>query len=291
MHGLGGSIAQFEKLLASLSQVASCLAIDLPGCGLSDFEPQDVEAYTTTAFAELLFAAIDRYRDKDNNQKVILIGHSMGCSISALLTSPTSPLANLAQGVVLAMIAICPKASPPNDADLLKAQRLSNIPSTLFDMARMYDRRGGTDSVSVSRVIGEQADLETKKLQLRFNQQSKSRVFQNFLAAIVKQESEAKRTGAESLLGRRIWEAIEVPLFLVAAESDKLAPPHEVDQIVSWLTTQNRHHLSASSSTDMNGKLEITDAETSSKHDRALKVSQSKGHRTCLPVMSLPIDM
>ncbi|KXT02538.1 hypothetical protein AC579_417 [Pseudocercospora musae] len=236
MHGLGGSIAQFEKLLASLTQVATCLAIDLPGCGLSDFEPKNVEAYTTVAFAELLYAAIDRYRDKENNQKVILIGHSMGCSISALLTASASPLADLCSGIVLGMVGICPRANPPSEEYLNKAKRLTYLPALLFDMIRMYDRRGGTASISVTRVIGEEADLETKKLQLRFNQQSKSRVFQNFAAAIVKQEREAKQRGEESLLGRRTWDSIEVPLFLIAADNDKLAPPDEVNQIVAWLT-------------------------------------------------------
>ncbi|KAF7191120.1 mRNA-capping enzyme [Pseudocercospora fuligena] len=239
MHGLGGSIAQFEKLLASLTQVATCLAIDLPGCGLSDFEPRNVEAYTTVAFAELLYAAIDRYRDKENDQKVILIGHSIGCSISALLTASTSPLADLCSDVILGMVGICPRANPPSEEYLNKAERLTYLPSLVFDMIRMYDRKGGTASISVTRVIGEEADLETKKLQLRFNQQSKSRVFQNFAAAIVKQEREAKQRGEDSLLGRRIWDGIEVPLFLVAADNDKLAPPDEVNQIVEWLTNSS----------------------------------------------------
>jgi hypothetical protein len=33
VHGLGGSLAQFHHLLTSLSNVASCFGIDLPGCG------------------------------------------------------------------------------------------------------------------------------------------------------------------------------------------------------------------------------------------------------------------
>jgi hypothetical protein len=76
-HGLGGSVAQFAPLLNALTQIAPCLAIDLPGCGLSDFKPDQIEAYTTTAFAELLYVAIDRYRNKETKQKVVLIGVSV----------------------------------------------------------------------------------------------------------------------------------------------------------------------------------------------------------------------
>ena len=58
MHGLGGNATQFAPLLASLVNIAPCLAIDLPGCGLSDFKPKYAGAYTTAAFAELLCAVI-----------------------------------------------------------------------------------------------------------------------------------------------------------------------------------------------------------------------------------------
>jgi pimeloyl-ACP methyl ester carboxylesterase len=46
VHGLGGSTAQFAPLLTSLINAAPCLAIDLPGCGLSEFKPDDLNAYT-----------------------------------------------------------------------------------------------------------------------------------------------------------------------------------------------------------------------------------------------------
>jgi len=42
-------MAQFNPILLSLSNLASCLAIDLPGCGASSFEPKSWHAYTTEA--------------------------------------------------------------------------------------------------------------------------------------------------------------------------------------------------------------------------------------------------
>jgi pimeloyl-ACP methyl ester carboxylesterase/protein-tyrosine phosphatase len=240
MHGLGGSISQFAPLLTTLVNTASCLAIDLPGCGLSDFKPNQVDAYTTTAFAELLFAAIDRFRDKEVNQKVVLIGHSMGCSISALLASSSSPLAHLCSDHILGMIAICPRSSPLSPHDLSSIQRLNRIPSWLFDMMRMVDRRGGLDSISVARVVGKDADVLTRKLQLQFNLQSKTPVFQKFCLGMHTMETRTAASGEKSLLGERIWSGIKVPLFLIAAESDKLAPPKNAEQIAKWLTEEQK---------------------------------------------------
>jgi len=57
----------------------------LPGCGLSEFAPKDWEAYTTEALVELLGEIIKEYRVE--NQGVVLIGHSMGGSLGALLAS------------------------------------------------------------------------------------------------------------------------------------------------------------------------------------------------------------
>ncbi|KAI5367754.1 Putative tyrosine-specific protein phosphatase [Septoria linicola] len=240
MHGLGGSAAQFAPLLNSLTRIAPCLAIDLPGCGLSAFEPDDITAYTTTAFAELLFAAIQEHRNKEVDQKVVLIGHSMGCSIAALLASSSSSLQHLCSDIIISVVAICPRSRTVSETELRGIQRINYLPSFVFDLIRMADRRGGVESLSVSRVIGKEADLETKKLQLRFNQQSKSAVFQKITTALAYQETKAAKQGEESVLGRRIWNGMKIPLFLVAAEDDKLAPPAEVEQIQEWLTT-TRH--------------------------------------------------
>ncbi|KAF2216038.1 hypothetical protein CERZMDRAFT_35200 [Cercospora zeae-maydis SCOH1-5] len=237
IHGLGGSAAQFAPLLNSLTQIAPCLAIDLPGCGLSDFKPDDLEAYTTAAFAELLYVAIEEHRNKEANQKVVLVGHSMGCSIAALLASSSSPLRHLCSDSIISLIAICPRSRGVSAGELRGIRRASYLPSVLFDLIRMADRRGGVDSVSVTRVIGKDADLETKKLQLRYNQQSKSAVFQRITSALAMQETSAAKEGQESVLGRRVWNGIKVPLLLVAGEDDKLAPPAEVEQIQEWLTT------------------------------------------------------
>jgi pimeloyl-ACP methyl ester carboxylesterase len=85
IHGLGGSVAQFHPLLTSLTNNASCLAVDLPGCGRSDFAPTDWGAYSTAALVELLELVIDEYLDRSRGQGVVLVGHSMGTVLAARL--------------------------------------------------------------------------------------------------------------------------------------------------------------------------------------------------------------
>ncbi|EME46903.1 hypothetical protein DOTSEDRAFT_79004 [Dothistroma septosporum NZE10] len=250
MHGLGGSVAQFAPLLTSLVNIAPCLAIDLPGCGRSDFLPKENEAYTTTALAELLFTAIDRFRSKDCSQKIVLVGHSMGCSISALLASKTSPLAHLCSAHVLGMIALCPRSTAVTQHELQSIQYLNWVWSPLFDLIRLHDRRGGVDSRSVLRVVGEHADSETKRLQLRFNEQSNSAVFQKVLLGIYLQEKCTAEKGEESLLGKRVWSGMKVPLFLVAAKNDALAPPENVELITEWLTAETKRQDSGAGQQD-----------------------------------------
>lgn len=235
MHGLGGNATQFAPLLTSLVNVAPCLAIDLPGCGLSDFRPNEVSAYTTQALAELLYAAIDRYRDAANNQQVVLIGHSMGCSISALLASSSSSISNLMSSYTIGMIAVCPKASIPNAKDAARYKWLQWVPPWAFDLLRAFDRRGGLDSESVTRLAGEDADLETRKLQQRFNRMSKSAVLLRMLLAAWPQATNEAGTGA-TFPGKDVWSGIKVPMFLVAAEADRLATPKDAETIAGWLT-------------------------------------------------------
>ncbi len=80
-------MAQFHPLLASLVNLAPCLGIDLPGCGLSKFAPTTWGAYTTEALVELLETVIEQYRDKDAAQGVVLVGHSMGEPDSVLAST------------------------------------------------------------------------------------------------------------------------------------------------------------------------------------------------------------
>ncbi|CZT25348.1 related to peroxisomal serine-active lipase [Ramularia collo-cygni] len=237
IHGMGGSMAQFGPLLNSLINVAPCLAIDLPGCGASSFSPRDIKAYTPACLAELVHAAIERVRAKYINQQVVLIGHSYGCSLAALLASSKSPLAHLCSNHIIGMVAICPRSTPLVETDIKKIKTLNWIPSPMFAAWRLLDRRGGVNSTSVTRMAGKNADPETRRLQLRFNQQSRTPTWMTMTLAMAEQEQRANHEDSSGI-SKGIWADIEQPIFIVAARDDDVTKPTEAEQLNTWLTSK-----------------------------------------------------
>ena len=226
-------MAQFNPILLSLSNLASCLAIDLPGCGASSFEPKSWHAYTTEALVYLLATVIEQHRVTDENQPVILVGHSMGCSLAALLASPASPHAQPLSGHVGGLIAICPKADPPTPKEVKQLRTITSMPSTIFDLLRKWDRRGGLNSRSVLRMTGPDAEQATKELQLRYNQQSRSAVWQRMALGMCPDYSTGQPRGG--LPGRQVWAALDIPVFLIAGEADTVTPASNIRRIVNFL--------------------------------------------------------
>ncbi len=234
IHGLGGSLAQFHPLLTSLVNLSGCLGIDLPGCGTSDFAPSSWEAYTTEALVELLATVIDQHLDKAHDQGVVLIAHSMGCSLAALLASSTSPSITSLASRVLGIVAICPRADPPTRKQVKNYRMLLSIPGPVFDLWRRWDRRGGPESLSVARFVGIGADAETKRLQERFNEQSKTPVWRRMAwgaLPIVRKDG----IGKGGMPGREVWAGLDTRVLLVAGESDTITKPQEVSKIASYL--------------------------------------------------------
>lgn len=233
IHGLGGSVAQFHPLLSSLINLAPTLAIDLPGCGLSSFQPKAWKAYTTDALVQLLAVIIQKHRDVEGNQGVILVCHSMGCSLATLLTSTTSPYKALISEHVCGVVAICPAAEPPSPEQVSLFRKLLLIPGPIFDLWRRWDRRGGTESASIARFTGPNAEEETKKLQLRFNEQSRTPVWRRMASGVLPNYSAAPPIGG--LPGKDIWMGMKIPLFLIAGQADHVTPADNVRKIAGWL--------------------------------------------------------
>jgi pimeloyl-ACP methyl ester carboxylesterase/protein-tyrosine phosphatase len=233
IHGLGGSAAQFHPILISLVNLAPCLAIDLPGCGTSTFEPKAWEAYTTDALVRLLAVVINEHRDSAKSQNVVLIGHSMGCSLAALLASASSPYADLLEKNVAGLIAICPQADPVSEDKASQIRQVALVPGPIFDLLRKWDRRGGPNSISVKRMAGPDADEQTRELQLRYNQQSRSKVWQRMALGMIADYSTGHPRGG--LPGEEVWKGLQVPVFLAAGEADSITPPYNVKRIVQFL--------------------------------------------------------
>ncbi|KAL8834948.1 MAG: hypothetical protein Q9170_003525 [Blastenia crenularia] len=229
IHGLGGALAQFHPLLTSLVNVAPCLGIDLPGCGLSSFSPTAWPAYSQQALVELLATIIAESCQGSVDQGVILIGHSMGCSLAALLASSDSLLKSK-DFDVLGLVAICPKAVPPTDQQLAFYKKLLSLPTPILDLWRLWDRRGGPESASVARFVGPGAHSETKRLQERFNVQSQSAVWRRMAWGLYHNQ-DAIRGRGKRVADLDTWAQLTVPILLVAGESDKITSPDEVTAI------------------------------------------------------------
>ncbi|KAK2858440.1 hypothetical protein FQN49_004732 [Arthroderma sp. PD_2] len=237
IHGLGGSLSQFHHLLHSLITIGPCFGIDLPGCGLSTFAPKKWSAYSIEALAELVGQAIEQHRDTTRNQDVIIIAHSMGCSIAALIASQGPPIMAEVRKHIVGLISICPIAEPlPKDTVTL-SRRLLYVPNFIFDLWRWWDRIGGADSDSVLRLVGEGADPQTRELQLRYNQQSHTPVWRRMAwGALPVYSRSGKPVGG--IPGKEVWEKIHIPLFFVGGESDAITKPKEVSKLLRYFVNE-----------------------------------------------------
>lgn len=245
IHGLGGSLAQFHPLLTSLVNVAPCLGIDLPGCGRSAFSPTSWDAYTPKALAQLLTVVIKQHCDQNEGQGAILIGHSMGCSLAALVASATLSSQIRPEFNVLAMVAICPQLTPPSDQQIALFEKLLLVPTPIFNIWRTWDRRGGAESASVARFVGRDADVEVKKLQVRFNEQSRTAVWRRMAWGLLPSRPASKEP-ERGMPGVDVWASLKLPLYLIAGEGDGITKAEQVMEIGRALGKPDRSKSSQS---------------------------------------------
>ena len=234
VHGLGGSLAQFKDVLSSLVDVASCFGIDLPGCGRSEFLPAGWPAYTPDALVELILVAIDRHILP--SQGFILVGHSLGSSLSASVAYSNLFAQRPRKFNVLGLIGICPLAEPPSGRAATIFKALLCLPSPLFNLWRAWDKRGGPESTSVARFVGKAANLEVKRLQERFNAQSQTPVYRRMAWGLL-----PNRNGISELAGLDTWAKLTIPLLLVGGDGDVVI---RVDQIAKIARALGRNEKS-----------------------------------------------
>ncbi|KAI0878394.1 dual specificity phosphatase catalytic domain-containing protein [Hypoxylon argillaceum] len=232
IHGLGGSVAQFHPLLTSLSNSASCLAIDLPGCGRSQFALSSWDAYKTENLIDLVETIIKAYIEE--GQGVVLIAHSMGTAIAADLANKKAAHRLLPPLNVMGVVAICPLPGTFPEPTVRICRRLLWIPDFLFNLWRAWDRRGGPESAGVKRFVGPGGDLEARQLQYRFNSQSRTPVFRRMLWGSLPVYENGKAVGG--IFGSTTWADLDTPVFLVGGDHDTVTPPKDVGKIEEMLT-------------------------------------------------------
>ncbi len=238
IHGLGGSVAQFHPLLTSLVNIGPCLAIDMPGCGMSAFAPRYWNAYTTDSLVQFLATVINKYREE--NQEVVLICHSMGCSLGALLASSTSPYASLLSEHVKGVIPICPAGTSMESGQVNTVRWLLSIPDPIFDLWRMWDRRGGTESGSVARFTGQNAEDQLKRLQVRFNAQSRTPVFRRMAFGALPKYDGDRLVASGAFVGDAVWSGVEAPVLIIAGQDDPVTSVKGAINIATWIGHSGR---------------------------------------------------
>ncbi|KAI0180342.1 hypothetical protein GGR52DRAFT_239325 [Hypoxylon sp. FL1284] len=232
IHGLGGSAAQFHPLLTSLVNSASCLAVDLPGCGQSQFAPTSWDAYTADALTDLVETVISNHREKD--QGLVLVAHSMGTAIAARIANRQSSYYMRPPSHVMGLVAICPLSGPPAPGAVKNLRALLCLPEFIFNLWRAWDRWGGPESASVKRFVGAGADLETRQLQDAFNSQSRTPVFRRMAWGLLPTRHVDGKP-ADGLFGEPTWAGLKVPVYLIGGEHDTVTPPKEIEKILHMI--------------------------------------------------------
>jgi pimeloyl-ACP methyl ester carboxylesterase/protein-tyrosine phosphatase len=233
IHGLGGNLHQFVPLLSSLVHIAPCFGLELPGHGVSAFQPTDYDAYTIEAFAALWQVSIERICEQHGHSKLVFIGHSMGSSIAAMLA--TKPGFDLD---VVGIVAICPKGRPPPEKQCIQARRFLSLPDIVLDILRWFDRRGRLNSPSVRRFVGSEATEEDKRKQLIYNENFTTPVWKRSATGLLPHYNNGIAHGG--IPGHEVWSQIRTPILLVAGEADKVTKPEEATDIVSYLQNKSK---------------------------------------------------
>lgn len=146
----------------------------------------------------------------------------MGCSLAVALAMRGGLLADKCVG----LIAICPKAVATDKEKKALATAVA-LPEVVFNILRVYDRRGGASSKSVSRFVGSNASEQTRKLQLRFNEQSRTPVWRRMVSGL-------------RLPTEEEWSMVKCPIYLLGAAEDQVTTTKEVDLIHSWFNPANK---------------------------------------------------
>lgn len=158
-------------------------------------------------------------------QGIVFVGHSMGCSFSALTATTHFPPQNSHGVNVLGLIGICPQSGPYIGRKLALYRALLCIPTPIFDLSRAMDRRKGPNAPSVTQFAGIDAEPDLRLTQMKFNRQSNSSTFRRMAWGAV-----------QDLPGLQVWSELKTSVLLVAGEADTVTKPSEMAKIAQALS-------------------------------------------------------
>lgn len=158
----------------------------------------------------------------------------MGCSIAALLASTSSFTPTVAVPIA-GIVAICPRANAITPAEIKTYKRFMSLPDFVIEILRWLDRRGGENSASVRRMVGDTNELDLKRMQYGWNRQFRTPVWKRTVVGFLSRRGpDGALTGG--LPGEAVWKGIKTSIFLIAGESDKITPAAGIGDIFRYIT-------------------------------------------------------
>lgn len=222
IHGLGGQLEQFEPLLRLVDAMGQrFLALDLPGFGKSE----EWDEYPMLKIVE----TVQKISSRFHNEKIILIGHSMGCYLASHFYQAYHTIHSIDQIVLL---------SPPKKVLYeLQGNMVQwgiwagyNFP-WLFDFYRTwFDQSKGLTSSGIRGFFSNKTitiDQTYRKLwQFHNNVQIKSKTIFGYLL------------GWEPIQWDKlnhIWNFTTTKLVFMCGDRDVITPIHAAQEIVESL--------------------------------------------------------
>lgn len=186
---------------------------------------------------QIWIKAIETHCDSEHGQKVVLIGHSLGCMLSQAIAHRSH--LKQCRFEVAGLVAICPGAARLSSPEKAIFKTLLSVPGPVFDLWRAWDKRGGANSASVVRFVGKAADQQTRELQFAYNDQSQTPTFRRFAWGLVEGNTPDTKMWAEL--------PTSLPTLLIGAEDDPVTPPQQLANIRQALEDSGpRTHLKTS---------------------------------------------
>ena len=216
VHGLGGQVHQWVDIMERCRENVACsLAFDFTGHGHSSSSSVN-DHYKLDHYMHLIscMVKVAQEETKIDFTSLCLVGHSYGSVVSCAF-SVSDAASNLPK--ISSIILVAPKAYFTKE-ELGKIAYLRYLPPFLLDLLRLLDTRGGTESISVRRMLSPSASTDMKAMQLAYN----------------------RFTPKQTLLGMRnikptlnsLYTSINAKVVIVSPMNDVTCPPHKNGKLI-----------------------------------------------------------